>query len=344
MIPSPAMQRVTLGRDGPEISVLAYGLMSLSSAYGPSQDEEALAAIEQALELGINFLDSAEAYGGGHNEQLVAPILAQQRDRVVMATKFGVRMEGGRMLANGRPADARRAIEGSLKRLDSDYVDLYYLHRPDPDVPIEESVGGMARLVEEGKVLHLGLSGVSTETLRRAHAEHPIAALQSEYSIFTREPEGTTLALCEELGVLFVAYSPLGRGFLTGTIRSTDEFGNHDLRGASPRLQGENFTRNLSRVDALAAYAEELDVTAAELALAWVRAQGAVPLFGTRRGSRIESNAASVDLELGPTQMARIDELVPRGSVEGDSLPEPLDHLTQHESDDAEASENAPKP
>jgi aryl-alcohol dehydrogenase-like predicted oxidoreductase len=311
--------------------------MSLSSAYGPSEDEEGLAAIERALDLGINFLDTAEAYGDGHNERLAARVLAQGRERVVMATKWGIGMERGRMVARGRPEQARRAIEGSLARLGTDYVDLYYLHRRDPDVPIEESVGAMGRLVEEGKVRHLGLSGVSSGTLRRAHAEHPIAALQSEYSIFARQAEGTSLDCCAELGIHFVAYSPLGRGFLTGSLRSPDDFDDHDLRRVSPRLQADNFDHNLERVDALVAYAEQIEMEPGQLALAWVRAKGALPLFGTRRAARIESNARAAEIQLGEDVLTHIDELVPSGSIRGDSLPEALDHLTEHEPEAEEA-------
>ena len=305
--------------------------MSLAGAYGKSDEEEGVAAIERALDLGIDMLDTAEAYGNGRNERLAGRVLAGKRERAVVATKWGIAMEGSRMVARGRPEQARRAIEGSLERLGTDHVDLYYLHRRDPDVPIEESVGAMGRLVEEGKVRLLGLSGVSSSTLRRAHAEHPIAALQSEYSIFSREAEGTTLDACAELGIAFVAYSPLGRGLLTGALGKPDDFGEQDLRRLSPRLQGENFDENLARVEALVAYAEQLELTPAQLALAWVRARGAIPLFGTRRVARIESNARAAEVELDAGVLDRIDELVPRGCVRGDSLPDDLDHLTEHE-------------
>ena len=323
------MRRLTLGSDGPEISVLAYGLMSLSGVYGPSEDAASLGALQRALELGFNFLDTAEAYGNGHNERLAAQVLSPRRNEIVLATKWGIQMDAGRMQANGRPEQARRAIEGSLKRLGTDHVDLYYLHKRDPAVAIEESVGGMARLVEEGKVLHLGLSSVKSDTLRRAHQEHPIAALQSEYSILSREPEGTTLHACQELGTCFVAYSPLGRGFLTGAIRSADEFEEHDLRRVSPRLQGVNFASNLERVDALVALAGEIEIEAAQLALAWVRAHGAIPLFGSRQAARIESNALAAEIDLDEQTLARIDEIAPAGCTLGDSLPEPLDHLIE---------------
>lgn len=325
------MQRITLGSDGLEVSVLGYGLMSLSGAYGESDDARGLATIGRALDLGIRFLDTAEAYGDGHNERLAGRALARRRDEVVLATKWGVSVEGGRMEAGGRPEQARRAIEGSLTRLDTDRVDLYYLHRPDPDVPIEESVGGMARLVEEGKVLQLGLSGVASTTLRRAWSEHPIAALQSEFSIASREAEGTLLETCAELGTRFVAYSPLGRGLLSGELRSPEAFEGPDLRRVCPRLQGEAFASNLERVDALAALAEELEITPAQLALAWVRAQGAIPLFGTRSIARLEANLRAADIELDAATLQRIDEIAPPGAFEGASLPESLDHLTEHE-------------
>ncbi len=314
------MRRRTLGSDGPEISVMAYGLMSLSSTYGPSDDEESIDTIHAALDAGINFLDTAEIYGGGHNERLAARVLAERRDEVVLATKFGIGIANGRMVADGRPENARRAIEGSLERLGVDHVDLYYLHRRDPDVPIEETVGAMAELVSAGKVLRLGLSAVSSETVRRASKVHPIAALQSEYSLFAREPEADVLATCEELGITFVAFSPLGRGVLTGTLRSESDLAEHDMRRASPRLQGDNLERNLERVDALAAVAAEKGVEPGQLALAWLIARGTVPLFGTRRAARVRANAEAARLELGAEEVARIEQVAPPGSVAGEGL------------------------
>jgi len=323
------MKERTLGTDGPAISTLGYGLMSLSGSYGPSEDEESLRAIHRALDLGINFLDTAEAYGNGDNERLAARVLASRRQEVVIATKFGLGFDGGRMLANGRPENARRAIDGSLRRLGVDHVDLYTLHRCDPNVPIEESVGGMARLVEEGKVLHLGLSAVRAETLERACREHPISALQSEYSIFHRDPEESALECCAELGVTFVAYSPLGRGLLTGTLRDADDFSEKDFRRSSPRLQGENLEHNLHYVDALAAFAREKELAPGELALAWLLARGAVPLFGTRRAQRVEENLRCLEVSLDEQDLARIDEIVPRDAIRGASLAEELDALRE---------------
>lgn len=323
------MKERTLGTDGPAISTLGYGLMSLSGSYGPSEDEESLRAIHRALDLGINFLDTAEAYGNGDNERLAARVLASRRQEVVIATKFGLGFDGGRMLANGRPENARRAIDGGLRRLGVDHVDLYTLHRCDPNVPIEESVGGMARLVEEGKVLHLGLSAVRAETLERACREHPISALQSEYSIFHRDPEESALECCAELGVTFVAYSPLGRGLLTGTLRDADDFSEKDFRRSSPRLQGENLEHNLHYVDALAAFAREKELAPGELALAWLLARGAVPLFGTRRAQRVEENLRCLEVSLDEQDLARIDEIVPRDAIRGASLAEELDALRE---------------
>ncbi len=324
-----SMEERTLGAGGPAISVLGYGLMSLSGTYGPSEEEESLRAIHRALDLGINFLDTAEAYGNGNNERLAAQVLASRRQEVVMATKFGLGFDAGRMVANGRPENARRAIDGSLRRLGVDHVDLYTLHRCDPNVPIEESVGGMARLVEEGKVLHLGLSSVRAETLERACHEHPISALQSEYSIFHRDPEESVLECCERLGVTFVAYSPLGRGLLTGTIRDDDHFSEKDFRRGSPRLQGENLEHNLRYVDALGAFAREKEIAPGELALAWLLARGAVPLFGTRRAQRVEENLRCLGVSLDEQDLARIDEIVPRDAIRGASLAEKFDALRE---------------
>ncbi len=314
------MRRRPLGADGPEISVMAYGLMSLSSTYGPSDDEESVSTLHAALDAGINFLDTAEIYGGGHNERLAARVLAERRGEVLLATKFGIGIENGQMVADGRPENVRRAIDGSLERLGVDHVDLYYLHRRDPDVAIEETVGAMAELVSAGKVRRLGLSAVSSDTVRRAAKVHPIAALQSEYSLFAREPEVDVLSTCKELGITFVAFSPLGRGVLTGTLRSENDLDERDMRRASPRLQGDNLRQNLERVDALSALAAEKGVEPGQLALAWLIARDTVPLFGTRRAARVRSNAAAADLELGADDIARIEQLAPPGSVAGAGL------------------------
>jgi aryl-alcohol dehydrogenase-like predicted oxidoreductase len=325
------MQRRRLGRNGPTVSALGLGLMSLSSAYGPSDDAESIRTIHHAIDVGIDFLDTAEAYGAGHNERLAARVLAERRDEVVLATKFGIGFEGGRMVANGRPENVRRAIDGSLQRLGTDRVDLYYLHRRDPDVPIEETVGAMAELVSSGKVRHLGLSAVSADTLRRASAVHPIAAVQSEYSIFTRDPEAGVLDACDALGIGFVAYCPLGRGILTGTVRTEADLAEADIRRLSPRLQGENLAHNVRLAEAVVALAAELGITAGQLALAWLLHQRAwiVPIFGTRRAARVEENAKAADVELSPSHLARLDELVPPGAVRGEGLPEFMSYLQE---------------
>lgn len=325
------MQQRRLGADGPEISALGYGLMSLSSTYGPSEDEESVATIHRALDLGINFLDTAEIYGMGHNEKLFSQVLATRREEVVLATKFGMRFADGRMQASGRPEDARRAIEGSLERLGVDHVDLYYLHRRDPDVPIEESVGGMAQLVQEGKVRRIGLSAIAPDTLRRAHGEHPIAAVQSEYSLFTRDPEDGVLDACEEVGATFVSFSPLGRGMLTGAIRSRDDLAEKDMRRATPRLLDENIDHNVALVDKVCEIAAEKGVEPGQLALAWLlhRRDFIVPLFGTRRAARVESNALAAAIELDASDMARLEDAVPPGAVKGGALPEFMEGLNE---------------
>lgn len=325
------MQRRQLGRNGPTVSAIGFGLMSLSSAYGPSDDEESLRTIHRAIDVGIDFLDTAEAYGAGHNERLAARVLAERRDEVVLATKFGIGFEGGRMVADGRPENVRRAIDGSLARLGTDHVDLYYLHRKDPKVPIEETVGAMAEIVRAGKVRHLGLSAVSAETLRRASAVHPIAALQSEYSLFTRDPEAGVLDACEALGIGFVAYCPLGRGVLTGTVHGEADLAEVDIRRLSPRLQGENLAHNLRLADGVAALAGEIGIEPGQLALAWLlhQREWIVPIFGTRRAARVESNARAADVVLSAEHLARLDALVPPGAVQGEGLPEFMSHLQE---------------
>lgn len=325
------MRRRRLGTSGPEISAIGFGLMSLSSTYGPSEDEESVRAIHQALDLGIDLLDTAEIYGGGHNERLFSEVLKTRRSEVVLATKFGLEFSDGKMRANGRPENVRRAIDGSLERLGVDHVDLYYLHRKDPDVPIEDTVGTMADLVRAGKVKQLGLSAIAPATLKRAHAEHPIAAVQSEYSLFTREPEDGILDACQEVGAAFVAYSPLGRGMLTGAIRKQDDLEEQDLRRAAPRLQGENLEHNVALVERVCEIAVEKGVEPAQLALAWLlhRRDFIVPLFGTRRAARVASNAVAVGVSLEDADMARIEEAVPPGAVRGAGLPEFMENLAE---------------
>ena len=297
--------------------------MGMSAWYGQTDEEESIATIHRALDLGISLLDTADIYGArmGENEKLVGRAIADRRDEVVLATKFGnVFHEDGRRSINGRPEYVHEALEASLARLGLDHVDLYYQHRVDKTVPIEETVGAMAELVAAGKVRYLGLSEASPDTIRRAHAVHPIAALQSEYSLWTRDPEDAVLDTIRELGIGFVAYSPLGRGFLTGRFHSADDFRDDDFRKHQPRFQGEAFERNWDLVERVQAIAGEKEITPGQLALAWVLAQGddIVPIPGTKRRSYLEENAAAAEIELTPEDLARIDEVFPRGAASGD--------------------------
>ncbi|MBJ19519.1 MAG: aldo/keto reductase [bacterium] len=318
-----------LGRSGPDISVVAYGLMGLSQTYGPSDDAESLDTIHAAIDAGINLLDTAEVYGMGHNERLFSEILQKRRHEVVVASKFGLEFADGAMRANGRPENARRAIEGSLDRLGIETVDLYYLHRLDPEVPIEETVGTMARFVDEGKVRHLGLSEVNSETLRRASKESPIAALQSEYSVFQRAPEDGVLETCQELGTTFVAFSPLGRGLLTGTLRNAEDLGERDMRRHSPQLEATNLEHNLVVVDSFVRLAKEHELEPSQLALAWVLEQGAVPLFGTRRAARVRANLEAIGTQMDRALLGRIEKIAPAGAIMGTGIPEAMEELKQ---------------
>src|SRR5581483_8086127 len=287
------MDKRRLGTEGLEVSALGLGCMGMSEFYGTTDEGEAIATIHRALELGIDFLDTADMYGRGANERLVGKAIADRRDRVVLATKFGnVRNDDGSREVRGDPEYVRQACEASLRRLGLDHVDLYYQHRVDRRVPIEETVGAMAELVEAGKVRYLGLSEASPETIRRAHAVHPISALQSEYSLWTRDPEDGPLQTCRELGIGFVAYSPLGRGFLTGQISSPEDLEEGDFRRNNPRFQGENFRRNLDLVARVEEIAEEKGRSASQVALAWVLARGddVVPIPGTKRRRYLEKN------------------------------------------------------
>jgi aryl-alcohol dehydrogenase-like predicted oxidoreductase len=319
------MDRRTLGNQGLEVSALGLGCMGMSEFYGTTDEGEAIATIHRALELGIDFLDTADMYGRGANEKLVGKAIGDRRDEVVLATKFGnVRNDDGSREVRGDAEYVRQACDASLERLGLDHVDLYYQHRVDRRVPIEETVGAMAELVEAGKVRHLGLSEASSETIRRAHAVHPIAALQSEYSLWTRDPEDGVLETCRELGIGFVAYSPLGRGFLTGQIRSADGFAEGDFRGHLPRFQGENLQRNLELVSRVEEIAEEKGRTPGQVALAWVLSHGddVVPIPGTKRRAYLEENAKAADIELTAEELERLEQAFPQGAAAGDRYPD----------------------
>lgn len=315
------MKMRKLGRNGPEVSAIGLGCMGMSAFYGAHDDAPDTAVIHRALDLGVTLFDTAEMYGPLTNETLLGQALKGRRDQAFIATKYGIRYNADRsaLLVDGSPANIRRSIEGSLQRLGVDHVDLYYLHRVDPDTPIEETVGAMADLVSEGKVRFLGLSEAAPDTLRRAHATHPITALQTEYSLWSREPEDELFDLCRELGIGFVPYSPLGRGFLSGDIRSIDDLADDDFRRFNPRFQGDNFQKNLDLVEAVKALAADRGVTAAQLALAWVLAQGddLVPIPGTRRVATLEQNVAAADLDLTADDLAAIEAVFPRGAASG---------------------------
>ncbi|HXR12849.1 MAG TPA: aldo/keto reductase [Gaiellaceae bacterium] len=308
------MRKRTLGQ-GLVVSEIGLGCMGMSAFYGRGDDEESIATIHRALELGIDFLDTAEMYGVGKNEELVGRAIKGHRDEYVIATKFIGAFSDRR--PDGRPATIRAAIEGSLQRLGTDHVDLYYQHRVDPQTPIEETVGAMAELVAAGKVRHLGLSEASAETIRRAHAVHPISALQSEYSLWTRDPEGEILDALRELGIGLVAYSPLGRGFLAGRFTTPDELDDGDFRKNHPRFTGENLERNMQLAQRVREIAEAKGVTPAQVAIAWVLSRGGevVPIPGTRRRTYLEQNAAASEIELTVQELAELDAL---GEASGD--------------------------
>jgi len=317
------METRRLGSQGLEVSAVGLGCMGMSEFYGATDEDEAVATIHRALELGVTLIDTADIYGPFTNERLVGRAIAGRRDAVVLATKFGnVRREDGSWVGiDGRPEYVHSACDASLKRLGVEHIDLYYQHRVDKKVPIEETVGAMAELVQAGKVRHIGLSEASPETIRRAHAVHPITALQTEYSLWSRDPEERLLPTVRELGIGFVAYAPLGRGFLSGRFRSPDDVGDEgDFRSRHPRFQGDNFRRNRELVERLEALAAEKGVTPAQLALAWVLHQGddIVPIPGTKHRTYLQENVAAVEIELSEEDLARIDEAAPRGVTAGD--------------------------
>ena len=321
------MQKRSLGSQGLVVSELGLGCMGMSEFYGTPDEDESIATIHRAIELGVTFLDTADMYGPFTNERLVGRAIADRRDQVTLATKFGNERaeDGTRLGVNGRPEYVHKACDASLERLEVDHIDLYYQHRVDPDTPVEETWGAMRELVEAGKVRYLGLSEAAPETIRKAHEVHPVSALQTEYSLFTRDVEDEILPTVRDLGIGFVAYSPLGRGFLTGRWRSIEDMPEADTRAARfPRFQEENFRKNLELADKVREISDEKGITPGQLALAWLLRQGddIVPIPGTKRRERLEENAAAADVTLTDEDLKRIEEAVPRGSVAGERYAE----------------------
>ena len=323
------MEKRRLGKNGPLVSALGLGCMGMSEFYGTRDDAESMATIHRSVELGMTFLDTADVYGHGDNEILVGKAIRGIREKIFLATKFAIVRDKANPAArgvSGKPEYIRAACDASLKRLGVDTIDLYYQHRVDPNTPIEETVGAMADLIRAGKIRHIGLSEAGPATIRRAHAVHPIAALQTEYSLWTRDPEDEVLATTRELGIAFVAYSPLGRGFLTGQFKRFEDFAADDYRRHSPRFQGENFQKNLDLVARVEAIAREKKCTPGQLALAWLLAQGedVIPIPGTKRRSYLDENAGALQVKLSAEDLQRIDEVAPHGAASGARYPETM--------------------
>ena len=308
-----------LGQQGLTVSALGLGCMGMSQSYGPADENESIKTIHRAIELGIFFIDTANVYGNGHNERLVGRAIADRRDKVILATKFGLKSDDGRLNIGGRPEYVKACCDESLARLGVEYIDLYYQHRVDPNVPIEDTVGAMAELVQAGKVRYLGLSEASVDSIERAAATHPITALQSEWSLWSRDLEDAVLPVARRLGIGIVPYSPLGRGFLTGQITSPGDFAPDDFRRTNPRFQGENFQRNLDLVAEVRRMADEKHITAGQLALAWLLAQGndVVPIPGTKRRTNLEQNIGAISVTLSTDDLQRLEALAPRGAWSG---------------------------
>lgn len=328
------MKSRKLGTGDVEVSAIGLGCMGMSQSYGPGDDVESIKTLHRALDLGVNFLDTAAVYGNGANETLLGPVIRDRRGEVVLATKCGIQTAqvGAPLGLDGSPEEIRRSCDESLKRLGIDVIDLFYLHRVDLKVPIEESVGTMAELVRIGKVRYLGLSEAAPATVRRAHAVHPISALQSEYSLWWRDPEATTLPVCHDLGITFVPFSPLGRGFLSGGVANVDALADDDLRRRLPRFQGDNLARNLELLDELQRFASDKAATPSQVALAWILAKGEniVPIPGTKRRTYLESNVSATEIGLSPDDVARLDELFPPDAAVGERYNEQMAQWVDH--------------